>query len=276
MTRTRITMEEEKRSKISTGLRALSTHLKKISRSGVNYIQLSKESANKLHNLKSKVRTQFRTEGVGALLSSKAQLIEDIKVKVSECDEIKGLGTLREKLVFSSGDPESQIMFIGEAPGHEEELQGMPFVGPSGQLLTKIIKAMGLEREGVYISNIVKFRPLIEGPDQGTSNRKPTEREMKESLPFILNEIDVIKPKVVVALGGTAMQGLLNITGSLSSARGTLHEVQGCKVVVTYHPSYLLRSKSPNRDKRKLWEDMMIAMKLLGLDISEKQKSYFK
>ena len=269
-------MEAEKILSITKGLRSLSSHLKKRQRSGDNYIQLNQGSANKLKNLKPAIRGKFANDTVKNETASKSVLIDQLRDEIYESEKIRNLGTLRDKLVFSSGVPESDIMFIGEAPGYEEEVKGMPFVGPSGQLLTKIIKAMGLNRENVYISNIVKFRPAIDSQDQGTSNRKPSHEEMRVSLPFMLNEIEVIKPKVMVALGATAMQGLLNINAPLASARGKIHLAHGCKAVVTYHPSYLLRSKSPNRDKRKLWEDMLMVMKILGLNISEKQKNYFK
>ncbi|MDE0570554.1 MAG: uracil-DNA glycosylase [Verrucomicrobiales bacterium] len=269
-------METQNRSRLSAGLKSLSSHLHKINRSGINYIKLSEESVRQLRGLKESIKSQFKIDLINAPASTKSEFIEDIKSKVSQSEEIINLGTLREKLVFSSGSPEAKIMFIGEAPGQEEELQGKPFVGPSGQLLTKIINAMGLNRDDVYISNIVKFRPKIDVGNQGASNRKPSNDEMRISLPFILEEIDVIKPIVVVALGGTAMQGLLNMNGTISSARGKLHEVQGAKVVVSYHPSFLLRSKTPNKDKRKMWEDMLLAMNLLGMKITEKQKNYFK
>lgn len=269
-------MDEQKRSSISAGLKSLSCHLDKINRSGVNHIRLSEDSEGKLLHLKEKISAQFKSQLNGGSGESNAKLIDLIKNKVLQSNEIKSIETLRKKLVFSTGNPESKIIFIGEAPGQEEEIQGEPFVGPSGQLLTKIINAMGLKREDVYISNIVKYRPKIEGGSQGASNRKPSNEEVTKSLPFIFEEIDVIKPIVVVALGGTAMQGLLNINGTVSSARGNLYECQGTKAIVSYHPSFLLRSKSPNRDKRKLWEDMLVAMKLLGLEITKKQKNYFK
>lgn len=269
-------MEVQKRSRIRAGLKSLSSYLNEINQSGVKYIKLSQESAGKLHGLKESINSHFNTKQANGQARTRAELIADIKSKVSQSKEIKNLGTLGGKLVFSSGSPEAKIMFIGEAPGQEEEVQGKPFVGPSGQLLNKIIYAMGLNREDVYISNIVKFRPKIDAGNQGASNRKPSNDEMRISLPFILEEIDVIKPIVVIALGGTAMQGLLNINGTLSSARGKSHETQGTKVIVTYHPSFLLRSKSPSRDKRKLWEDMLLAMNLLGMKITEKQNNYFK
>lgn len=271
-----MTIDNQKRSKISAGLKSLSSHLHEMNRSGISSVKLTDDAAEKLNSLKKSINSQFNIECPDPSTKDKAALIKNIKSKVSRSKEIKELGTLREKLVFSSGTPEAKIIFIGEAPGREEEEQGKPFVGPSGQLLTKIINAMGLNREDVYISNIVKYRPKVEGGNQGSSNRKPSNIEVQKSLPFILEEINVIKPLLVVTLGGTAMEGLLNINGTLSASRGKLYEKLGTKVIVTYHPSFLLRSKSPNRDKRRLWEDMMLAMNVLGIKITEKQKNYFK
>lgn len=190
----------------------------------------------------------------------------------------RALGTLRNTMVFAVGNPQAEIMFIGEAPGAEEERQREPFVGPAGQLLTKIITAMGLKRTDVYISNICKFRPAIE--NQGSGNRKPTPVEMKTCLPFVLTEIDIIRPKVIIALGATAAEGL-GIEGSVSRNRGRVHSINGTPVVVTYHPSYLLRQEQDTADKgisakRQSWEDMLMAMETAGLPITEKQRGFFR
>lgn len=163
-------------------------------------------------------------------------------------------------------------MIVGEAPGHEEERQGAPFVGPAGQLLTKIIRAMGLERESVYISNIVKYRPAM--PNQGTRNRKPEAAEMQACLPYILAEIDVVQPKVIVAAGATAAEGLTGDSTSVGRLRGRVRSWNGIPFVVTYHPSYLLRNEALS-ERRKVWEDMMLVMELLELPISEKQRGFF-
>lgn len=188
----------------------------------------------------------------------------------------RALGTLRSTMVFAVGNPNAEIMFVGEAPGIEEERQREPFVGPAGQLLTKIITAMGLKRPDVYISNICKFRPAIE--NQGSGNRKPTPEEMRTCLPFVLAEIDIIQPKVIIALGASAAEGL-GIEGSVSRNRGRYHSVKDIPVVVTYHPSYLLRQEQEGRGieaKRQSWEDMLMAMEKAGLPISEKQRGFFK
>ncbi|MEM6278344.1 MAG: uracil-DNA glycosylase [Verrucomicrobiota bacterium] len=201
-------------------------------------------------------------------------------VKASEVS--LSLGTLRDTVVFATGNPLADLMFVGEAPGAEEEKQRKPFVGPAGQKLNQILSAMGLDREEVYISNIVKYRPKKgDGRFQGSSNRKPDATEMESCMPFIRREIEVVAPKVIVALGATAAEGLLERGGAISSLRQQTHEFAGVPVVVTYHPSFLLRQESePDQEKakfakRKVWEDMLKVMDLLGLSISEKQRGFF-
>lgn len=183
------------------------------------------------------------------------------------------LDSLRKTMVFAIGNPHADIMLIGEAPGYHEENQREPFVGPAGEKLNQIFKAMGLSRQDLYISNIVKFRPAM--PKQTTNNRQPTDLEIATCLPLIMEEIKAIRPKVIIALGGTAAQGLLKIQSSVSSLRGKFHEVLGIPLRVTYHPSYLLRSEN-NRDKRLVWEDMLSVMEFLNMPISEKQQRYFR
>lgn len=182
------------------------------------------------------------------------------------------LNSLRDTMVFATGNPHTELMLIGEAPGYYEEVQQEPFVGRAGEKLNQILKAMGLSRDMVYISNIVKFRPAL--PNQRTNNRAPTPEEIEACLPIIMHEIQVIQPRMIVALGGTAAVGLLGEQGSVSSMRGRFHDLNGIPVRVTYHPSYLLRSDNP-REKRKVWEDMLAVMERLGMPISEKQRGYF-
>ena len=190
----------------------------------------------------------------------------------------RALSTLRDTMVFAVGSPSATLMFIGEAPGAEEERQREPFVGPAGQLLTKIItNAMGLRREDVYISNICKFRPSM-GDGQGSRNRPPTPEEMAACLPYVLTEIELIKPQVIVALGATASTGL-GIDGTVGKLRGRFHDLNGTPVMVTYHPSYLLRQDQDGKGmeaRRLVWEDMLIVMEKLGMSISEKQRNFFK
>lgn len=210
---------------------------------------------------------------------SKATHLAQLALQAEDCQRARDLGTLRDVMVFATGSPDAEIMFIGEAPGAEEEKQREPFVGPAGQLLTKIIQAMGLRRSDVYISNICKFRPKIDdGNSQGTRNRAPTLGEMLSCQPFILAEINIVKPRIIIALGATASTGL-GIEGTVGKLRGSVSEWRGTPLVVTYHPSYLLRREQEDggglREKRLVWEDMMRVMETIGLPISEKQRGYF-
>lgn len=201
-----------------------------------------------------------------------AEKIAALAARAAHWEPALKLGTLRETMVFSTGNPEAELMLVGEAPGYQEEQQREPFVGPAGQKLTDILKAMGLSRGEVYISNIVKFRPAT--PGQTTNNRKPTAAEMASCMPFVRSEVEVVRPRCIIALGGTAAEGLLGLTGAVTAMRGKWHDFGGIPVRVTYHPSYLLRSTSV-RDKRAVWEDMLEAMALLGLPISDKQRGFF-
>lgn len=209
--------------------------------------------------------------------TTKAEKLGALAQIAENSPEARALGTLRETMVFAVGSPDAEIIFIGEAPGSEEERQREPFVGPAGQKLTGIIKAMGLDRSEVYISNICKFRPAME--NQGFSNRPPTAVEMKTCLPYIFTEIAIIQPKILVALGKTAAEGL-GLSGPVSKLRGQFYTVQGLPTMVTFHPSYILREEKLAGGgvvaKRQVWEDMLQVMDKVGLPISEKQRGYFK
>lgn len=185
------------------------------------------------------------------------------------------LGTLRDTMVFAAGNPRAELMLVGEAPGHNEELEGKPFVGKAGQKLNQILQAMGLKREEIYISNICKFRPAM-ARNQGTANRKPTREEMDACLPFVRAEIALVQPKCIVALGATAAEGLLHSELGVGKLRGSWHEFDGIPVRVTYHPSYLLHSEHALGEKRKVWDDMLTVMDRLGMEISERQRKFFR
>ncbi|MES2594844.1 MAG: uracil-DNA glycosylase [Verrucomicrobiota bacterium] len=210
---------------------------------------------------------------------TKAEKLAALAAIAETAPEARALGTLRDTMVFAVGNPEAQILLIGEAPGYEEEKQREPFVGPAGQKLTGILKAMGLERGDVYISNICKFRPATDGPNQGTANRAPNEAEMATCLPYVLTEISIIQPKVIVALGGVACKGL-GIGEGVMRLRGRFYDVQGIPTMVTYHPSYILREEKLAgggiRAKRECWEDMLKVMEKVGLPINDKQRGYFQ
>ena len=211
--------------------------------------------------------------GDGSSRSAAAAQIAALAARAEKSTAARGLGTLRETMVFSVGNPEAELMLVGEAPGYHEEREREPFVGPAGQKLNEILKAMGLSREAIYISNIVKFRPAM--PGQTTNNRKPTPEEMAACLPFVRAEVGVVRPKCIVALGATAAEGLLGLTGTVAAMRGKWHEFEGIPARVTYHPAYLLHGTAGQGDKRKIWEDMLAVMAQLGLPISDKQRGYF-
>jgi len=205
--------------------------------------------------------------------SGKSEQLAGLRKQAESWAPASALGTLREKMVFATGNPDAEIMLVGEAPGYNEEKEGEPFVGPAGQKLNDILKAMGLRREDVYISNLVKFRPSL--PKQTTNNRKPSPEEMTACLPLVIAEISVVQPKLIIALGGTTAEGLLGLEGTVGSMRGKWHELSGIPARVTYHPSYLLQNGGSNDVKRALWEDMLAAMEKLGMPISEKQRGFF-
>jgi uracil-DNA glycosylase len=187
---------------------------------------------------------------------------------------------LREgkKVVLGVGSLDAVIFFCGEAPGAEEEVQGEPFVGPAGQLLTKMIQAMGLQRSDVYIGNIMNWRPRMPaapGAEQ-VGNRPPTGEEMAYCLPFLKAQIEIVAPKVIVALGATAAKGLLGPDSfkAVGEVRGRWHTFADRPLMVTYHPSYILRNQS-NRSKRMIWEDLLKVMQRVELPISPRQQAYF-
>ncbi|HTJ79283.1 MAG TPA: uracil-DNA glycosylase [Rariglobus sp.] len=183
-----------------------------------------------------------------------------------------------KKVVLGVGSLDAKIMFVGEAPGAEEEIQGEPFVGPAGQLLTKMIGGMGLKRADVYIGNIMNWRPQTPTPAgaEQIGNRAPTAEEMTFCLPFLRAQIEIVNPEVIVALGSTAAQGLLGAGSfkALGEIRGRWKQFAEKPVMVTYHPSYILRNGS-NRSKRMVWEDLLKVMERLAMPVSDKQRGYF-
>lgn len=182
------------------------------------------------------------------------------------------------KAVFGAGSLDAKIMFIGDAPGPEEEIEGEPFIGPSGQLLTRMIQAMGLKREGVYLASAVNWRPQVPTPEgqEQLENRPPTADEMRYCLPYLQAQIELVNPDLLVALGSTAAQGLLGASSFkvLGEVRGKWHTFAGKPLMVTYHPSYILRNPS-NRSKRMIWEDLLKVMERAALPVSEKQLGFF-
>ena len=203
---------------------------------------------------------------------AKATAFAALRERALACVKCPHLAASRKNVVFGVGSIDAQLMFIGEAPGGDEDEQGEPFVGKAGQLLTKIIQAMGLRRADVYIGNILKCRP--DTPGQTAGNRKPTADEMATCIPYLHEQIDLIRPKVIVALGGTAVEGLLGKTIGITKLRGTWKTYRGIPLMPTYHTAYLLRNQAIS-EKRKIWEDMLQVMEKLGMPISEKQKRFF-
>jgi uracil-DNA glycosylase family 4 len=204
--------------------------------------------------------------------SDKATRLAPLRQRVAICAKCPHLVSSRTQTVFGVGNPDAELMFIGEAPGADEDRQGEPFVGRAGQLLTKIIGAMGFEREEVYIANILKCRPDM--PKGAPGNRPPTSGEMETCIPYLTEQIEIIGPKVLVALGATAVEGLLGRRETMSKVRGHWHTYGDTPLMITFHPSYLLRNQS-NTEKRKVWEDMLLVLERLERPISEKQRNYF-
>jgi uracil-DNA glycosylase len=191
----------------------------------------------------------------GPVLSSEQRpdALAAIRDLIGDCQRC-GLAKGRNKIVFADGDANAQLMFVGEGPGADEDAQGLPFVGRAGQLLNNMIGAMGLKREQVYIANIVKCRP--------PQNRKPEPDEAHTCTPFLERQIDVVRPRVLVALGATAATYLLGMRGSIGGMRGRIHDYRGIQTVVTYHPAYLLRDPT---QKKETWKDLQMAMAALGI-----------
>jgi uracil-DNA glycosylase family 4 len=208
---------------------------------------------------------------ISAASPEKAQAIAELRERAMQCVKCAHLASTRKNVVFGVGSIDAELMFVGEAPGADEDAQGEPFVGAAGQVLTKMINATGLTREKVYIANILKCRPDM--PEGSSGNRKPTPEEMQTCIPYLHAQIDLIQPKVLVALGGTAMEGLLGKSG-IMKLRGKWHTYRGIPLMPTYHPAFLLRNQS-NAEKRKVWEDLMAVMEKIGLPISEKQRGFF-
>lgn len=181
-----------------------------------------------------------------------------IREEIGDCTRC-ALHKGRNKIVFADGDPNARLMFVGEGPGADEDAQGLPFVGRAGQLLNNMIGAMGLKREEVYIANVVKCRP--------PSNRTPEPEEANTCSPFLFRQIDVVRPEVLVALGATAATYLLGQRQPLAGLRGRVHSFRGTKLIVTYHPAFLLRDP---RQKKEAWADLQIAMRELGLNLPAK------
>ena len=204
--------------------------------------------------------------------SEKADLLTAIRERVTACTKCAHLACSRTQTVFGVGNPDADLMFIGEAPGADEDQQGEPFVGRAGQLLTRILKAMNFAREDVYIANILKCRPDM--PAGSFGNRPPTPTEMQTCRPYLMEQIEIIQPSVLVALGAVAVEGLLGTRATMRELRGRWHTYHSIPLMITYHPAYLLRNQAPS-EKRKVWEDMLQVLERLEQPISDRQRTYF-
>jgi uracil-DNA glycosylase len=296
-----------------TAITALTEELRRLKASGVTNVTISPDSLARLQTLVSK---RVDASGVAATQETVLPAIEPVAapsvrnpkkeeapkqnfpepptVGLVEGDKPTRWAALRDlvlknetclaqlapnkQLVFGVGDFDAKIMFVGEAPGADEETRGEPFVGPAGQLLTKMISGMGLKREETYIANIMNWRPQLptRDGDEQIGNRPPDAEEMAYCLPFLRAQIEVVAPQVIVALGATAARGLLGLDAfrALGEVRGKWHEFEKTPLMVTYHPSYILRNKS-NRSKRAIWEDLLQVMERIQMPITDKQRGYF-
>jgi DNA polymerase len=188
------------------------------------------------------------------IIGDKPSALKLIREDIGDCTRCR-LHKGRTNLVFGVGNVNADLMFIGEGPGADEDAKGEPFVGRAGQLLNNMISAMGIKREDVYIANVVKCRP--------PQNRTPERDECDTCSPFLMRQIDVIKPKAIVALGAVAAKNLLAVNDSMANLRGRWYDFRNSKLLVTYHPAYLLRDP---RQKKETWKDLQMAMKYLGLN----------
>jgi len=293
-----------------TALTVLTDELRRIKASGVSTVDVSEESIQALRSavllhvnqLKSEVNSAPKVNSE-VLLAKEPVTVSKVKNTAypvapyfklpdgSKADQLKALHQIMledpvtkaqikpgKRMVFGSGSVDAKILFIGDAPGIEEEEKGEPFVGPAGQLLDRMISGMGLKRESVYLASVLHFRPEPTSNEEGeqAANRTPTPAELVYCMPYIKAQIEVVKPTVIVALGSSVAQGILG-PGSfkaLGDVRGQWKEYCSIPLLVTYHPSYILRNSS-NRSKRMIWDDLLKVMERASLPISEKQKAYF-
>jgi DNA polymerase len=258
-------------------LESTENHLIALKAEGIRFVTVQAETLADLRCPPPLVRTPqvLETPGVEAVAAiepvDKIAAMTELRGRTFVCLKCPHLAGSRKNVVFGVGNITAALMFVGEAPGMDEDREGEPFVGAAGQLLTRIIKTMGLSRETVYIANILKCRP--DTPGQSSGNRKPTADEMKTCLPYLLAQVELIQPKVIVALGSTALEGLLGKT-EIGKLRGHFQSFRDIPLMPTFHPAYLLRNQALS-EKRKVWEDMLKVMEKLEMPISEKQRGYF-
>ena len=204
-----------------------------------------------------------RTRGINEVAAGAAgrpETLEEIRAELGECGRCR-LGGTRTNLVFGVGSPAARIVFVGEAPGRDEDLQGEPFVGEAGQILNRIITRMGLKRDDVYICNVLKCRP--------PGNRNPEPVEIEQCGPFMLRQVKAIAPRVVVALGTFAAHTLLGTKAPISKLRGHFHDYHGIPLMPTFHPSFLLHNKDDKKRFWEVWEDMVQVLQKLDMPVPD-------
>jgi DNA polymerase len=272
-------------------LESTERHLQALKAGGVRYLTVEKETLQQLKQApvrrvlatsspapqssplpKAEIVQAPAIEALSTKPTDVAAAMASLQKRANVCVKCPNLASSRKNVVFGVGNIHAELMFVGEAPGADEDEQGEPFVGAAGQLLTKIIQTMGFSRDKVYIANILKCRP--DTPGQSSGNRKPTGDEMKTCLPFLLSQIEIIRPKVLVALGATAIEGLLGKGEGIGRLRGKFQTFRDIPLMPTFHPAYLLRNQALS-EKRRVWEDMLQVMEKLNLPITEKQRGYF-
>ena len=231
--------------------------LEEMKRSGVTHVGVSRKTMEELGKAPVVVRAASpprasprpATDGVAAELAA-------IEARAKVCVKCGELSRCRHSVVFGVGSPRAEIMFVGEAPGHDEDMQGEPFVGRAGELLTKIIVAMGFKRDDVYIANVLKCRP--------PQNRTPLPDEITNCLPYLLSQIELIQPRIIVALGATAVRSLLDVQLGITKMRGHWYSFRDIPIMPTFHPAYLLRNPPA---KKEVWEDMKAVLQKLGREV---------
>ena len=212
----------------------------------------SRDAAWRVRSGVTSAPTRLPETSAARFFAGSTEALVAVRTEIGDCTRCKLHAQGRRQIVFGVGNPDADLMFVGEAPGADEDVQGIPFVGRAGQLLTKIIEAINLQRSDVYIANVIKCRP--------PGNRNPEQDEVETCEPFLFQQIDIIKPKVIVALGTFAARALLRTLDPISRLRGRVYEYRGAKLIPTFHPAYLLRNPS---SKREVWEDMKLVRRLL-------------
>jgi uracil-DNA glycosylase len=235
--------------------------LEDMKRSGLTHVDVAKETLEELGKPVVVAAVPSGKAGRAAVTAAAtpddaATELAAIEARAKICVKCGELSRCRHSVVFGVGNPRAEIMFVGEAPGRDEDMQGEPFVGRAGELLTKIIIAMGFKREDVYIANVLKCRP--------PENRTPLPDEVTNCLPYLLSQIDLIKPKVIVGLGATAVRALLDVQLGITKMRGHWYTFRDIPIMPTFHPAYLLRNPPA---KKEVWEDMKAVLEKLGREV---------